>query len=251
MIRGYIFDMDGVIWDGDRRIPYAAEKINGLIAVGKKVVFLSNNSLRSRNTYVKRLKEFGITTKKEDVIVSSYAAGLYIMKKNGSSKVYAMGTEDLKEELREAGHDIVEEGADFVIAGLDKELNYKKMTIALQNLMNGAELIACAPDVTYLENGRIMPGSGAFVKALEASSGKIATLVGKPSKIIMEVAKDLMRLKPSECIAVGDKLNTEILAGLREGMATALVLTGETKLDDVRKSDIKPDYILKDLRELP
>ena len=249
-IKGYIFDMDGVIWDGDKAIPHAAEKINELMTGGKKVIFLTNNSLRSRDSYVKRLKEFGISTTKESVLVSSYAAGLYMMKKKGPSKVYALGTEDMKAELREAGHTIVESGADFVVSGLDKTINYEKMTNALQEITAGAEFIACAPDVTYLDNGQIKLGSGAIMKALEAASGRKVTLIGKPSELIMEVAKGMMGLKPEECMVIGDKIETEIVAGKREGMKTALVLTGENKLKDVERSDIKPDYVIKDLREL-
>jgi phosphoglycolate/pyridoxal phosphate phosphatase family enzyme len=250
MIKGYIFDMDGVIWDGDQRIPHAVEKINELSKAGKRIIFLTNNSLRSRDTYVKRLNEFGITAKKDDVLISSYAAGIYMMKKNGPSKVYALGTDDMKAELREAGHTIVEKGADFVVSGLDKTVNYEKMTIALQNITAGAELIACAPDVTYLDNGEIKLGSGAIKAALEAASGKKATLIGKPSKVIMGIAKQMMGLKPGECMVVGDKLNTEIVAGKREGMKTTLVLTGETKLKEAQVSEIKPDYVIVDLREL-
>ena len=251
MIKGYVFDLDGVIWDGDKRIPHAAERVNELMAAGKKVIFVSNNSMRSRGSYVRRLKEFGISTTKERIILSSYAAGLYIMKKSGASKVYALGTGDLKEVLREAGHTIVGKGAKFVVVGLDKTIDYDRMTAALQNLAAGAELVACAPDVTYLENGEIKMGSGAFAKALEAASGKAMTMVGKPSRIIMEAAKDAMGLEPGECMAVGDKLETEILAGKREGMKTTLVLTGETKMEKAKRSDIKPDYIIADLRELP
>lgn len=251
MIKGYVFDMDGVIWDGDRRIPYSVEKINELIAAGKKVVFLSNNSLRSRGTYVKRLKDFGITTTKENVILSSYAAGRHIKEKNGPSKIYALGTDDLKKELKEAGHELVERGADFVVVGLDKGTNYEKMNAALQNLMAGAELIACAPDLTYLENGEIKIGSGVFAKALEFASGRKLTVIGKPNSVIMGIALKRMGLDPEECISIGDKLSTDIAGAKKVGMKTALVLTGETKLDDAKKSDIKPDYILNDLRELP
>lgn len=250
-IKGYIFDLDGVVWDGDKRIPHAVERVNEIIASGRKVIFLTNNSMRSRNTYVKRLGEFGISTSKEHILISSYAAGLYVKGKSGPSRIYALGTDDMKEELREAGHSIVEDGAKYVVAGLDKTVNYDKMSAALSNILAGAELIACAPDTTYLDNGRIRLGSGAIVKALEAAGGKKATLIGKPSSVIMDIAKRMMGLKPGECMAVGDKLNTEILAGKREGMQTALVLTGETKLEEAKKSDIKPDYIIKDLRELP
>jgi len=250
-IKGYIFDMDGVVWDGVVPVPPASERINGLMAAGKKVMFLSNNSMRSRTSYVMRLKEFGITAKKESIVISSYAAGIYMMERKGPSKVYALGTGDMKDEVKEAGHTIVEQGADFVVIGLDKTLNYERMDKAFRNLKNGAELIACAPDLTFLDRGEIHIGSGAFAKALETASGSRLTIIGKPSKLIMGITKGLMGLKPSECMVVGDKLNTEILAGNREGMKTALVLTGETKLEDVKRSEIKPDYVIKDLRELP
>jgi len=251
MIKGYIFDMDGVIWDGDKPIPHAVEKVNELMRRGKKLVFLTNNSMKSRKNYHRKLGQMGIRTDVGHVLNSSYAAGVYISRKSGASRVYPMGTEDLKDEIREAGHEVVDTEADFVIVGLDTKTDYGKMAVALQNLMGGAELIACAPDTRYLENGRILPGSGAFVKALEAASEKNSTLIGKPSELIMDIAKGAMGLKPEECMVIGDKIETEIVAGKREGMKTALVLTGETNLETAQRSGIMPDYILNDLRELP
>jgi HAD superfamily hydrolase (TIGR01457 family) len=251
MIKGYIFDMDGVIWDGDKAIPHAAERINEIIASGKKYAFMSNNALRSRDTYVKRLGKFGINTNKEHVIISSYAAGLYITKRKGVSKVYAMGTKDLKKELEDAGHRLVDEGADFVVVGLDLTVDYNKLDTAFRNLMGGADLLACAPDLTYLEDGRIRLGSGAFAKALEVASGKRMNVIGKPNTIMVELAREKMGLKSDEIMKVGDKLVTDIAVGKKVGMKTALVLTGETKREDLEGSRIEPDFVLESLRDLP
>jgi 4-nitrophenyl phosphatase len=251
MIKGYIFDMDGVIWDGDKKIPHAVERINEIIASGKKYVFMTNNALRSRETYVKRLKEFGIKTDISHIIIASYAAGLYINEKTGHSKVYVLGTDEMKKELESAGHKVVEKGADFVVVGLDKGLNYDKIDKAFINLQNGAELIACAPDLTYLQNGEIHIGSGAFARALEFATGKELTIIGKPSSVIMKLATDMLGLKSEEILGVGDKIPTDILAAKKAGMKTALVLTGETTLKEAQESEIKPDYVIKDLRELP
>lgn len=247
----YIFDMDGVIWDGDTPIPHASEKINSIIDSGAPYIFMTNNALRKRDSYVERLADYGISTDKEHIIVSSYAAGQYIRERKNNAKVFVMGTDDLADEIMESGHMVVAEGADYVVNGLDKTVNYEKLSLALQNLLSGAELITCAPDVTYLDNGKTKMGSGAFAKALEAASGKKATVIGKPSPTIMKIALSRLGVDASECIAIGDKLPTDILAGNREGMTTVLVLTGETKKEDVDESDIKADYVIDDLRDLP
>ena len=251
MIKGYIFDMDGVIWDGNRRIPHAVDGINRVIRAGREYMFMTNNALRSRKSYVERLERHGIRTGPEHVVTASYAAGLYIRRKSGPSCTYPMGTRELGDELESAGHKIVDEGADFVVVGLDKELTYSKMDKAFRNLLAGAELIACAPDLTYLEDGHKHIGSGAFARVLEMVSGRELIIVGKPNTIMVELAIEKMRLKPEEVLMVGDKLHTDILAAKKAGMRAALVLTGETDLTDVGKSNIKPDYIIKDLRELP
>jgi HAD superfamily hydrolase (TIGR01450 family) len=250
-MKAYIFDMDGVIWDGDNEIPHAVKKINEIIASGKKYAFMTNNASRSRGTYVKRLGSYGINTSIEHIIVSSYAAGMYILDKTGPSKVYAMGTSELKKELESCGHEIVDNAADFVVVGLDLGTTYDKIDGGFRNVMAGAELLACAPDLTYLEAGKIRIGSGAFARMLEVATGKKLTIVGKPHTVIMEVAKKLLEVDATDCITVGDKLNTDIQAGINEGMKTALVLTGETSRAEAEESDIKPDYILEDLRDLP
>jgi 4-nitrophenyl phosphatase len=251
MVKGYIFDMDGVIWDGDKRIPYAVERINEIIKSGTPYVFMTNNAMRSRETYVRRLEGFGIMARKRHIINSSYAAGLYIKDKNGPSRVYALGNDELRDELKSVGHELVEVGADFVVNGLDPTVDYEKLDKGFQNVQSGAELLACAPDLTYLENGRIRIGSGAFARMLELVSGKKLIVVGKPNAAIMDVALDILGVSAGECMAVGDKLETDILAGKKAGMKTALVLTGETKLEKAQESEIKPDYVIKDLRELP
>jgi HAD superfamily hydrolase (TIGR01450 family) len=250
-MKAYIFDMDGVIWDGDKPIPHAAEKVNEIIASGKPYVFMTNNAMRSRDTYVKRLEKFGIKTDKGHIINSSYAAGLYIKNKNGPSKVYAVGNDELRSELEDVGHTLVDEGADFVVNGLDLTVDYEKLDKGYQNVKDGASLLACAPDLTYLEGGKKRIGSGSFARMLELVSGKELTIVGKPNKEIMEAALDVLGVGAEDCITVGDKLNTDIKAGKRIGMKTALVLTGETSREDVKKSEIEPDYILEDLGGLP
>ncbi len=249
---GYIFDMDGVIWDGERGIPHAADTINQIMELGKRVVFVTNNARRSRDSYVRRLARFGIKTSKKYVITSSHAAAMYILKRNGKSRVYAMGTKDLRSEIKEVGHRIVRKKADFVVAGLDLNLNYRKMAIAVENLLDGAKLVACAPDLTYLEGGRIWPGTGAFVKALEAASGKRGIVVGKPHREIMDIGIEILGVERGRCIIVGDKVNTDIAAGKNAGIKTALVLTGETTETGGRalKGRYKPDYVLENLQEL-
>jgi len=249
-MKAYIIDMDGVIWDGETEIPHAVDKIKEIIA-SKKYVFMTNNASRSRDTYVERLKKFGIETDKEHIINSSYAAGLYIKQENGPSKVYAVGNDELRKEMEQTGHTLVDENAEYVVNGLDLTVDYDKLDKGYQNMRQGAKLLACAPDLTYLESGKIRIGSGTFAHLLELVSGKELTIVGKPNSVIMDVALDILGVDAKECITVGDKLDTDILAGKNAGMKSALVLTGETDRKKAEASDIKPDYIIKDLRELP
>lgn len=249
-MKGYIFDMDGVIWDGETEIPHAVEKINEIIA-SKPYVFMTNNAMRSRDTYVQRLKKFGIETDKEHIINSSYAAGLYIKQQNGPSKVYVVGNEELRKEMEQTSHTLVEEGADFVVNGLDLTVDYEKLDKGYQNVQQGAKLLACAPDLTYLEEGKIRIGSGAFGRLIELVSGKELIIVGKPNRVIMDAALEVLGVEAKDCITVGDKLDTDILAGIKAGMSTALVLTGETDKAKAEASDVKPDYVLEDLRGLP
>lgn len=135
----------------------------------------------------------------------------------------------------------------MVLAGLDRGFNYTKMAIAMRNIREGASFIATNTDATLATERGFKPGGGAIVRAIEVASGKRATVVGKPSKIMGEFILRELEIEPSDSLLIGDRLETDIAFGRALGMHTALVLTGVSTEEEVEKSDVKPDYILESL----
>ncbi|MBA1340676.1 MAG: Glyceraldehyde 3-phosphate phosphatase [ANME-2 cluster archaeon] len=246
----YILDLDGVVYRGRTVIPGACESIDRLRSSGRRVVFLTNNATRTREAIARRLVDMGIPCSAGDVISSAYAASIYIKEKYGSSTIYPVGEQGLIEELELAGHTINEQDADYVVAGLDREFTYEKLTRALDLLMNGARFIATNDDAMLPTEHDFLPGAGSMVAAIQAASGEVPDVIGKPNKPIMDVLLKEYGLKSKECVMVGDRLETDILAGIRAGMRTVLVLTGASGIEDIESSGIRPDAVLDSIADL-
>jgi len=246
----YILDLDGVVYHGRTVIPGACESIDRLRSSGSRVVFLTNNATRTREAIARRLVDMGIPCDAGDVISSAYAASVYIKEKYGSSTIYPVGEQGLVEELERSGHIISEQDADYVVAGLDREFTYEKLTRALDLLMNGAGFIATNTDAMLPTEHGFLPGAGSMVAAIQAASGVVPDVVGKPNKPIMDVLLREYGMKSEECVMVGDRLETDILAGIRGGMQTVLVLTGASGIEDIESSGIRPDAVLDSIADL-
>ena len=247
-MKAYILDLDGVIHRGSNPIDGAVGAVNRL-QDRAKVLFLTNNSTRSRSVVAARLDAAGIRCGEGDVITAGYAAAVYIRKRYGASTVYPIGEAGLIEELKAEGH-VISEDAEFVVVGLDRDLNYEKLRIGLQNITNGARFIATNTDPVLPTEDGFVPGAGAIVSALETASGESPLVIGKPNQPIMDIVIDHLGLDASECTVVGDRLDTDILAGIRCGMRTVLVLTGVETRDSLERSDIEPDLVIESITEL-
>ncbi|MCD4766646.1 MAG: HAD-IIA family hydrolase [Methanosarcinales archaeon] len=246
----YILDLDGVVYRGRTVIPGACKSIERLRSSSCLVVFLTNNATRTREAISRQLVEMGIACSAGDVISSAYAASVYIKEKYGSSTIYPVGEQGLVEELERAGHTINEHDADYVVAGLDREFTYEKLTRALDLLMNGAGFIATNNDAMLPTEQGFLPGAGSMVAAIQAASGVVPEVIGKPNKPIMDVLLMEYGLGSEECVMVGDRLETDILAGIRCGMRTVLVLTGASGIEDIESSGIRPDTVLDTIADL-
>lgn len=246
----YILDLDGVVYLGKKIIPGAYEAINRLRDAGRRVIFLTNNSTRSRESVASRLESMGIGCTGSDVITSAYAAAVYIREQYGPSTVYCIGEPGLLEELEQEGHTVSEQNVDKVLVGLDKEFTYHKLKLGLDNLRAGAGFIATNTDALLPTESGFLPGAGSMVAALKAASGQDPIVIGKPNKPIMDVLLNEYGLRSEECVMIGDRLETDILAGINAGMRTVLVLTGASGIKDIALSGIKPDTILDSLVDL-
>ena len=247
-MKAYILDLDGVIYRGSNPIDGAVDAVNRL-RDHAKVLFLTNNSTRSRAAVVARLSEAGIRCKAGDVITAGYAAAVYIRKRYGTGTVYPIGEAGLIEELELQGHAISED-AEFVVVGLDRDLSYEKLRIGLRNIVDGAKFIATNTDPVLPTEDGFVPGAGTIVSALETASGQSPLVIGKPNQPIMDIVLSHLGLDAEECVIVGDRLDTDILGGIRCGMRTVLVLTGVETRDSLERSDIKPDCVIGSIKEL-
>ena len=254
MIRGYLLDLDGTVYCGEYLILGAKETIAELRRRGRKVVFLSNKPLYSREDYAAKLTRLGILTSRDEVINSSLVLAGHLAREAPGSKVFVIGEIPLLKELWQAGLDITEvpEEVEYVIAAFDRTFDYRKLNIAFQALKRGARFYATNPDRTCpVENGEI-PDAAAVIAALEATTGrKVEKIFGKPSRYMIETALEVLGLPPEKCAMVGDRLETDIRMAKENGLTAILVLTGVTRPEDVKDSPFQPDYIIPSLAELP
>jgi 4-nitrophenyl phosphatase len=256
-ITAVLVDMDGVLYRGDRPVRGAARAVNKLREMRKKLVFITNNSTASRSAYVRKLKRMGISAKKSEIVTSAYATALHLKKSSPKPCVYVVGERGLKRELREAGLRVVSsiqaEKATHVIAGLDRKLNYMKISAALRALLRGAEFVATNVDATYPTERGLSPGAGATVGALVGCCGRQPrTVVGKPSTPMIKIAMGSVGAKPGKTAIVGDGLDTDIAVGKRLGLRTILVLSGVSAEEDVeaaKGTELAPDFVYRDLKE--
>ncbi|MFH5182030.1 HAD-IIA family hydrolase [Paenibacillus sp. TAB 01] len=253
-MRGYVFDLDGTIYLGDKMIEGAAEVIRVLRERGDRVVFLSNKPIATRQSYAEKLTKMGIPTQVEDVLNSSLIVARYLKKRvQSGDRVFVIGEAPIHDELREHGISLTDdcEKPDYVVLSWDRQFTYDKLNIVYQAAMNGSKIIASNPDATCpLDSGQI-PDTGTFIAALEAATGKSIDLVaGKPSLIAAEAAVEHLGLSYADCFMIGDRLETDIRMGNEAGMASVLVLTGVTTKEMAEQSPDRPKYVLNTIKEI-
>ena len=251
--RGYIFDLDGTIYLGEKAIPGAPAVIAELRWRGSGLVFLSNKPLQQRHVYAEKLTRLGIPAATDDVINSSLVLTQYLVREMPGATVFAIGEQPLLDELAAAGLALSEspEDIEVVIASFDRTFDYRKLDIGYQALRLGARFLATNADRTCPVEGGELPDAAAVIGALEGCTGRTVELVaGKPSALIVGAALGRLGLPAEVCLMVGDRLETDILMGKQAGMSTALVLTGVTRREDLAASAIQPDYVLESVAEL-
>lgn len=251
----YLLDLDGTIYLGDKIFKGSKEFLDEITRRGSEYVFLTNNSSRSGKVYVKKLKKMGINIKEENIMTSGKATILYINSIKENAKVFLLGTPSLEKEFTESGIQLVkdrEEKPDFVVFGFDKTLTYNKMWMACDFILEGATYIATHPDINCpLPGGKFMIDTGAFLKAIEASIGKMPDIIiGKPSKFIIDIIKNEYNIDYKDMVMFGDRLYTDILGANNAGIDSVLVFSGETTKETYNKSKIKADFVLNSVRDL-
>ena len=248
MYDAYLFDLDGTIYLGDKLLPGAAETLAGLRAAGCRTIFLSNNPTKTRQQYVAKLTKLGIPATLDDVVNSSFVMVQWLLREAPTARLFVVGEEPLKHDLREAGFTLTEQVGeiDIVVASFDRTFVYHKLQVAFDAIRAGARLVATNGDRYCPVPGGGEPDAAAIIGAIEGCTGvKCDPIVGKPSPIMVSTIMSILNLPPERCIMVGDRLETDIQMGLRAGMATCLVLTGDADRDRLAASGLNPTLVLE------
>jgi HAD superfamily hydrolase (TIGR01450 family) len=251
--RGFIFDLDGTLYLGERLVPGAREAVAALRGAGRRVCFLSNKPIQSRADYAAKLTRLGIPAAVDEVINSSYVLARYLAGVHPGARCFVIGEPPLVAELCAAGLAPVEDArVDYVVVAFDRTFDYRKLDVALQAVKrHGAQLVGTNPDRTCPVEGGEIPDAAGMIGAVEGVTGRrVDPIVGKPSPITLRIALDRLGLPAGACAVVGDRLETDIAMGRAAGLATILVLTGITRADDPEIARWQPDHMLASLTGL-
>lgn len=259
-IRVVIFDLDGVLYRGEEPMPGALETVAELLRAGKRVIYATNNSTRSRAEYVTRLRGFGFPAEVDDIVTSAWATARYLSQHGLRPRdpLVIGGAAGLRTELREAG--VLEREhparpfaevrptdpvADMVIVGLHQSFTYDEIAEGQRALLTGVPFIAANRDISFPVEGRLLPGAGAIVAALEAVTGRKAVAVGKPEPFMFQEALARVGASGSEAVVVGDSLATDVLAAHRVGAIGVLITTGVTSEAAAASGDgVRADHVI-------
>lgn len=250
--RGWLFDLDGTIYLGESLIPGADAAIAALRAAGRRVAFLSNKPLQTREDYARKLTRLGIPTGRDEVITASLVLARHLVTLDPGAPVFVIGEPPFIAELAAHGFEIrPDHRVRWVVIAFDRTFDYAKLTTALRAVRGGARLIATNPDRTCPTSEGEIPDCAGMIAAVEAVTGQaVEVVVGKPSSIILEVALRALGVTAGECVIVGDRIETDIVMGRRGGLTAVLVLSGVTRSDDPRIAELGPDAVLPSIREL-
>ena len=250
--RGWLFDLDGTVYLGERLIPGADAVIAAIRGAGRRVAFLSNKPLETRVAYAAKLTRLGVPAAPDDVINSSLVLARYLRDRDPGAPVFVIGEPPMRDEMAAHGFEVrPDERVRWVIIAFDRTFDYAKLNVALQAVKGGARLIATNPDRTCPVEGGEIPDCAGMIAAVEAvTDRKVETIVGKPSPIILEVALAAIGVPAREAAIVGDRIETDIVMGRRLGLGTVLVLSGVTRADDARIAAVAPDHVLQSIRDL-
>lgn len=247
--KGFLVDLDGCVYRGDKLIEGADSTIRALRERGRKILFLTNNSTKTPEEYASKLRRLGIEASPSEILTSATATATY-MRRFEKGLCFVVGERALREALIGEGFELVREedakNAKYVVCGLDRDFTYGKMAAACTAIQRGARFIATNMDPNLPVEDGYLPGAGSIVGAIRIATGKRPIIVGKPSKYIMEIAMERIGLGREDLVIIGDRIDIDVRAGKVAGIYTILVSTGQ----ESKKRGISPDLVLRSISDL-
>jgi len=264
-VRGLIIDMDGVLWHGSKALPGLSAFFDMLRKTQLPFVLATNNASLTQQQYIEKLASMQVTVQPDEILTSSMATAKFLDERipQNQRRVFVIGEQGLTEPLQKHGFTLTDlyqvnqpdkqlygEGADIVISGLDRKLTWDKLATATLNIRAGAAFYATNADTTLpTELGEVM-GNGGILAALTAATGVTPTVIGKPEPILYQQALAILGTEKHNTIAIGDRLNTDILGAVNAGIRSLMVLTGVSSEADIEALDYAPDWVMQDIQEV-
>jgi len=246
-----IIDMDGVLYRGKVAIPGVGAFLDFLREQGIGFLLATNNSTKTPEQYVAKLTEMGVAVRADEILTSAQATAAYMLGiAPAGARIFVVGQDGLFAALREAGFALVEEQSEYVVVGMDFNVCYERLAQATLQIRAGARFIGTNADRTFPSERGIVPGAGALLALLETATGVTPTVIGKPGTAMIEQALARMGARAATTGMLGDRLETDILAGQRAGLVTVLVLSGVTGAEALAGSEIQPDLTFRDVGHL-
>ena len=248
--KGFISDMDGVIYHGNKILDGVPEFIKWLKENDKHFLFFTNSSERSPIELAQKLKRMGLDVEPSHFYTSALATADFLASQKPGCSAYVIGEPGLINALYDKGISMNDVNPDYVVMGETRNYNYENIIRAVKMVNNGAKLIGTNPDMTGPSEQGLVPATKALVAPIELSTGCVPYYVGKPNPLMMKSGIKLLGVAPEDAVILGDRMDTDIVAGIESEIDTILVLSGVTKLEDLRAFPYRPKYIYENVGEI-
>lgn len=246
----FISDMDGVIYHGNNLLPGAADFISLLEKRGLRYLFLTNSSERTPRELAEKLRRLGVQVSPEHFYTSALATADFLSRQRPDCSVFAIGEAGLTNALYEKGISMNDVNPDYVVIGETRTYSFERLEKAVRLVLGGAKLIGTNPDLTGPTENGIVPATGSLIAPIELSTGKKAYFIGKPNPFMMRRAVKFLNAMSRETVIIGDRMDTDVIAGVEAEVDTVLVLSGVTQKEDIAHFAYTPKYVMSGLAEL-
>ncbi len=248
--RAFLCDMDGVIYHGNELVPGAKEFVEWLNREGKDYLFFTNGSGKSPRDLSEKLARMGLSVTPEHFYTSALATAAFLAGQCPGGSAYVIGEPGLFNAMYEAGFSMNSHDPDYVVFGKTSTLTYEEIERAVKLIGRGAKLIGTNPDLTDPAEGGLVPACRALIAPIELSTGKKAYYIGKPNPLMMRHGLKRLHCTGEDAVIIGDRMDTDIIAGIESEMDTVLVLSGVSTTETVRDFSYRPKYILANVGEI-
>ncbi|MDR3575908.1 MAG: HAD-IIA family hydrolase [Anaerolineaceae bacterium] len=248
--KNYLIDMDGVLISGKKIIPGADAFIDRLNGLNIKYLVLTNNSMYTPGDLAHRLQSMGLKINKEQIFTSALATARFLHAQKPTGKAYVIGESGLTEAVHDAGYILTNIEPDYMVLGETFAYNFEQIKIAVRLVLQGARFIGTNPDANGPSDGGLIPACGAMAALIEKASGRSPFFIGKPNPVMIRSALNYLGVHSENTVMIGDRMDTDVLAGIESGLDTVLVLSGVTSLADVPAYPYQPHAIAQSINEI-